>query len=77
MTVLERRFLKKPEGKGYQFIGPDLSDPRWFGEGAGIAIRKQDTDLVEKFNAAIAKIRSDGTYQKIQAKYFDFNVYGD
>ncbi len=69
-------FLEKPEGKDYQFIGPDLSDPKWFGEGAGIAIRKADTDLVEKFNMAIDTIRADGTYKKIQDKYFDFNVYG-
>jgi arginine/ornithine transport system substrate-binding protein len=70
-------FLQKPEGKDFQFIGPDLTDPRWFGDGAGIACRKQDTDLVNKLNAAIEKIRADGTYKKIQDKYFDFNVYGD
>ena len=75
--ALSDGFLKKPEGNGYQFIGPDLSDPRWFGDGAGIAIRKQDTDLGEMFNAAIEQIRADGTYQKIQDKYFDFNVYGE
>ena len=75
--ALSDGFLKKPEGKEYQFIGPDLSDPKWFGDAAGIAIRKQDTDLVEKFNAAIKQIRADGTYKKIQDKYFDFNVYGD
>jgi len=75
--ALSDGFLKKPEGQRYQFIGPDLSDPKWFGDGAGIAIRKQDTDLVEKFNAAIKKIRADGTYKKIQDKYFDFNVYGE
>ncbi len=70
-------FLKKPEGKDYQFIGPDLNDPRWFGEGTGIAIRKEDKDLVEMFNKAIEQIRADGTYKKIQDKYFDFNVYGE
>lgn len=75
-VALSDGFLKKPEGADYQFIGPDLSDPKWFGEGAGIAIRKADTDLVEKFNQAIATIRSDGTYKKIQDKYFDFDVYG-
>jgi len=70
-------FLKKPEGKDYEFVGPDLVDPRWFGEGAGIAIRKKDKDLVEMFNKAIDQIRADGTYKKIQDKYFDFNVYGE
>jgi len=76
-VALSDGFLKKPEGADYQFIGPDLADPKWFGDGAGIAIRKGDTDLVEKFNMAIDKIRSDGTYKAIQDKYFDFNVYGE
>ena len=76
-VALSDGFLKKPEGKDYQFIGPDLNDPKWFGDGAGIAIRKEDKDLVEKFNKAIDQIRSDGTYKTIQDKYFDFNVYGE
>ena len=76
-VALSDGFLKKPEGKDFQFIGPDLSDPKWFGNGAGIAIRKEDKDLAELFNKAIDKIRADGTYKKIQDKYFDFNVYGE
>lgn len=70
-------FLQKPEGQGFEFIGPDLTDPKWFGDGAGIACRQEDTELVSKLNAGIKKIRADGTYQKIQDKYFNFNVYGD
>ncbi|MCP4690179.1 MAG: amino acid ABC transporter, partial [Desulfobacterales bacterium] len=31
----------------------------------------------EMFNKAIKKIRTDGTYKKIQDKYFEFNVYGE
>jgi arginine/ornithine transport system substrate-binding protein len=76
-VAIDDGFLKKPEGQGFQFIGPDLSEVEYFGEGAGIAIRKQDTDLVEKFNKAIQQIRQDGTYKKIQDKYFEFNVYGE
>ena len=75
--ALSDGFLKKDEGKDYQFIGPDLSDPKWFGNGAGIAIRKEDKDLAALFNKAIDTIRADGTYKAIQDKYFDFNVYGD
>lgn len=75
--ALSDGFLKKEEGKDYQFIGPDLSDPKWFGNGAGIAIRKEDKDLAALFNKAIDTIRADGTYKAIQDKYFDFNVYGD
>jgi len=76
-VAIDDGFLKKPEGQDFQFIGPDLSEVKYFGEGAGIAIRKQDKDLVEMFNAAIQKIRADGTYKKIQDKYFEFNVYGE
>jgi polar amino acid transport system substrate-binding protein len=46
------------------------------GKGAGIAIRKGDTALAEKFNTAIAAIRANGEYKKINDKYFDFDVYG-
>ena len=76
-VALSDGFLKKDEGKDYGFIGPDLTDPKWFGNGAGIAIRKEDKDLAEKFNKAIDTIRADGTYKAIQDKYFDFNVYGE
>ena len=76
-VAVDQGFLKKPEGQGFQFIGPDLSEKKYFGEGAGIAIRKKDKDLVELFNKAIVQIRSDGTYKAIQDKYFNFNVYGE
>ncbi len=75
--ALSDGFLKRPEGRDYTFVGPGFSDPKWFGYGAGVAIRKQDKDLVEKFNKAIKTIRANGVYDKIQKKYFDFDVYGE
>jgi len=69
-------FLNTDQGKDFQFYGPDFNEPKWFGEGVGIAVRKGDKELLEQLNAAIKKIRSDGTYKKINAKYFDFDVYG-
>lgn len=41
----------------------------------GIAVRKGDP-LREKLNEAITAIVKDGTYAKINAKYFDFDIYG-
>ena len=41
----------------------------------GIAIRKDDADLKEMFNKAIADIVADGTYEKINDKYFPFSIY--
>ncbi|MCP5421051.1 MAG: ABC transporter substrate-binding protein [Gammaproteobacteria bacterium] len=70
-------FLKTDSGKDFEFIGPDLRDEKWFGEGVGVALRKDDEDLREMFNKGIETIRADGAYKKIQDKYFDFDVYGD
>lgn len=70
-------FLKTPAGKGFAFLGPIYSDPKFFGIGAGIAVRKADTALRDRLNTAIKSIRANGTYKKIQDKYFDFDVYGD
>lgn len=70
-------FLSQEKGKNYEFVGPDMVDPKWFGPGIGAAVRKDDTDLKEKLNAAIVTIRANGTYEKIQNKYFNFNVYGE
>jgi len=69
-------FLKRPAGKDFAFIGPEYNDPKYFGTGAGIAVRKGDTELVAKLNQAIKDIRANGTYQKIEKQYFDFDVYG-
>ena len=32
-------------------------------------------DVRQRLNAALARIRLDGTYQKINAKYFPFSIY--
>jgi arginine/ornithine transport system substrate-binding protein len=70
-------FLKTPSGKPFAFAGPDFSEPRkYFGDGAGIAVRKGDNALREGFNAGIAAIRADGRYKAIQSKYFAFDIYG-
>jgi arginine/ornithine transport system substrate-binding protein len=70
-------FLKTPAGKDFAFLGPIYSDPKFFGIGAGIAVRKADSALRDRLNSAIKSIRANGTYKKIQDKYFDFDVYGD
>ncbi|GGF33386.1 ABC transporter substrate-binding protein [Aliidongia dinghuensis] len=73
--VLLEGFLNKPEGQDFEFVGPELKDPKWFGEGAGIAVRPGDTKLKDAFDKALAEIRKDGTYDKIDAKYFPFSIY--
>lgn len=76
-VALDEGLLKRPLGKGFAFFGPPLSDPKYFGYGAGIAVRKADADLVARLNAAIKAIRANGTYKKLQDKYFTYDVYGN
>jgi lysine/arginine/ornithine transport system substrate-binding protein len=70
-------FLKTPEGKGFEFSGPELEDPKILGNAAAIGLRKGDTDLKNALNSALAELLKDGTYQTIAKKYFDFNIYGN
>ena len=75
MTLLD--WLKKPEGACCEWKA-DVDNKKYvsyFGEGAGIAIRKEDQDLVDMFNKAIAETVKDGTYAKINEKYFPFPIY--
>lgn len=68
-------FLQRPAGKDFAVLGPLYTDPKYFGIGAGVAMRKGDTQLQGKINQAIKDIRANGTYQKIAKQYFDFDVY--
>jgi len=41
------------------------------GGGVGIGMRKKDTDLADKMNAAIAALKANGTVDKLIKEYFD------
>ncbi len=73
--AMEAGFLKTDQGKGWEFVGPGYSDPKYFGVGAGIAVRKSDGELAKLFSLAIKVIRSNGVYHMINGKYFAFDVY--
>lgn len=70
-------FAKTPDGANSEVIGPNYTQEKYFGKGAGIGVRKEDTELRDMLNAAIAQIRADGTYKKINDQYFFVDVYGD
>ncbi|PWI34932.1 nickel transporter [Vibrio albus] len=77
VSALEEGVINQAGGDAYEFVGPAFSDPKWFGEGMGIAVRKQDKDLKNKLSKAIKALRKSGKYQEISAKYFSFDVYGE
>jgi arginine/ornithine transport system substrate-binding protein len=73
-VVSGEAFLKKPEGKGYEQVGASVR--LGAGGGVGIALRKGEDSLRTKVNDALKAIRADGTYKKLAAPYFDFDISG-
>jgi len=71
---LSANFLELPQGKDFEFTGPELIEPDFFGVGTGIAIRKGNTELLNKFNAAFRSTFEDGTFKTLNLKYWKFSV---
>jgi len=70
-------FLKTPKGADFAFGGNVTYDPQdVLGSYIAIGIRKDEPELKAKIDKAIATIIANGTYKKIEAKYFNFDVYG-
>jgi polar amino acid transport system substrate-binding protein len=67
-------WLKTPEGADYE-IKVKLPNDQIFGYGDGAGLRKEDTELRDKLNAAIKAVRASGKYDEITKKYFDFDIY--
>jgi polar amino acid transport system substrate-binding protein len=63
-------WLKSDAGKDFEFKGEPVFD----NDKIGIAVRKGDP-LRDKLNAALKEIVDDGTYKKINDKYFPFSIY--
>ncbi len=51
-------------------VGEKVTNPEYFGTGLAIAVRKNNSELQDKFNQALDKVQADGTYQKIYDKWF-------
>jgi lysine/arginine/ornithine transport system substrate-binding protein len=67
-------FLKRPQGAGFEFAGPPVSDARLLGGGVGFGVRKGDAALKTALNEALKELKADGTIDRFAAKYFDVKV---
>jgi len=64
-------WLKSKDGQNYEFKGEPVVES----DKIGIAVRKGDDALRTQLNTALKEIVADGTYKKINDKYFPFNIY--
>jgi lysine-arginine-ornithine-binding protein len=67
-------FMHSPAGAGCKFVGQRLEDAKYFGDGVGIALRKDDAELKAALDGGLRKIIDDGTYKAINDKYFPFSL---
>ncbi len=54
-------------------VGPTFSGGA-FGNGVGVGIRKDDTELLKAFNSAINKAKKNGDISRIATKWFGFDA---
>lgn len=66
--------LHSEGGENYQFVGPEVENEEYFGVGIAAALRKNDTELLEKVNKVMQSMYDDGTFKEINLKYWDFTV---
>ena len=60
-------------GKSVVLVGPTFSGGA-FGNGVGVGIRKDDTELLSKFNKAIEMARKEGKIRELAIKWFGFDA---
>lgn len=68
-VFVQYEWLQTETGAGFEF----KDDPVFDDDKIGIAVRKGDP-LRERLNKALAEIIEDGTYEKINARYFPFSI---
>ena len=66
-------FMDSDGGVDVAFTGPTFSGGV-FGDGVGGAVRKEDADILEMWNAAIAEMSKDGTTAEITKEWFGRDI---
>lgn len=66
--VLARYYMKQKGQENYKVLEEDFGDEEY-----AVGLRKDDTALLKKLNAAFNEMKEDGTYDEIYAKWFSGN----
>jgi octopine/nopaline transport system substrate-binding protein len=65
--------IASPIGKDMEIVGPALNGGI-LGRGVAVGLRKEDTDLREAFDKAIAAAKADGTVRTLTQKWFKIDM---
>ena len=58
-----------------EFKGGPFAEPKFFGDGIGIAIRRDDKQLKTMINTALKRLRESGRYEELLLRYFPLRVF--
>lgn len=57
-------------GRRFQYVGDGLQ----LDEGIGMAVRREDKELLSRLNRALTRIFANGTHDRITRRYFPFSI---
>jgi|GEM_PF-1959214 len=72
--ALQKGVLETEDGAGLELCGPNFTEPRWFGQGAGIVVRKGNRELLDRLDAALERLRAKGELARLARAYFRFDI---
>ncbi|SFK43931.1 transporter substrate-binding domain-containing protein [Methylocapsa palsarum] len=72
--ALDEFIRTRHEAQNCVFVSDVPRDPVYFGDGDGVGLRKSDVALKAMFEKALDSVMEDGTFAKIRAKYFNFDI---
>ncbi len=58
-----------------ELVGGPFYEPRYFGDGVGIAVGKSDASLKALINHALRRVRETGRYEELLLRYFPNRLY--
>ena len=58
-----------------EFKGGPFAEPKYFGDGIGILVRRDDVQLKTTINSALKRMRESGRYEELLLRYFPLRVF--
>jgi polar amino acid transport system substrate-binding protein len=58
-----------------EFKGGPFAEPKYFGDGVGIAVNREDPQLKSLINAGLRRLRESGRYEELVLRYFPLRVF--
>jgi polar amino acid transport system substrate-binding protein len=58
-----------------EFKGGPFGEPKFFGDGVGIAVSREDPQLKALINSALRRLRESGRYEELMLRYFPLRPF--